>query len=373
MKKVWNNVLAFTTASRGFSWLVLAPTLIVALYYALIASPIYVSETHFTVRSQSGGSMSASMITGLLGGVSDSVATQDIAIVSDYIQSRDLLEQLDAKLDLKSHFSDPKIDSWAQMSDVGTKEQFLAYYQGKIEVLLNETTGIIALKTKAFDPQMAKAIADQILQYSEVLVNELSEQITRDSVEFAETEMNLAEQRLRNAAERLTEYRNLTNILDPTEKTGAVMGIVTALESSLAEARAERDQLLSYLRASSAEVVTVNARIKALEDQIAKENQRLTGREKVELSAILQDYERCSLEKEIAHQLYTSTLASLESARNEASRKQLYLVTFVRPSLAESALEPEAVWNTATVFVALLLLYVLGGLMIATIKDHTGL
>ncbi|MCB1618797.1 MAG: hypothetical protein KDI08_08775, partial [Pseudomonadales bacterium] len=207
MKKVWNNVLAFTTVSRGFTWLVLFPTFVVALYYALIASPIYVSETHFTVRSQSGGTMGSTLFGGLLGGVSDTVATQDIAIVSDYIQSRDVLEELDRQLNLRAHFADSGIDWWAQMDDDGTAEEFLDYYRGKIEVLMNETTGIISLKTKAFDAATAKAIADQILTYSEALVNDLSEQITRDSVAFAEREMQAAEQRLRGAAERLTEYR----------------------------------------------------------------------------------------------------------------------------------------------------------------------
>jgi capsular polysaccharide transport system permease protein len=372
MKRVWNNLLAFTAAYRGFSWLVLLPTVIVALYYVLVASPVFVSEAHFTVRSQAGGAVTSGLLSGIFGGVSDTIATQDIAIVSDYIQSRDIMQKLDAELGLRPHFSDPQIDFWARMEASDPAEDFLDYYQDKIEVLMNETTGIISLKTKAFNPDTAKAMADQILGYSETLVNDLSKQITRDSVAFAESEMQRAEQRLREAAEKLTEYRNLTNILDPTQKTGAVMGIVTTLESNLAAARAERDQLLSYLRDNSAEVVAVNARIKALEEQVRIENQRLTGKEKVELSAILQDYERYTLDKEIAHQVYTSTLASLETARNEAARKQLYLVTFVRPSRAESAEEPKALWNTATVFVALTLLYILAKLIIATIKDHSG-
>ena len=177
---------------------------------------------------------------------------------------------------------------------------------------------------------------------------------------------------MRNAAVKLTEYRNLTKILDPTEKTGAVLGIITALESNLAEARATRGQLLSYQREDSAEIRTINARIKALEDQIEKENLRLTGKEKVELSEILETYEQLSLEKEIAHQLYSSTLASLEAARDEASRKQLYLMTFVRPSLPESAVEPSATWNTFTVLMLALLCYVLVSLILSTIKDHMG-
>ena len=372
MKSAWNSLRTFTNAARGFTWLVLLPTLLVAAYYAFIASPIYVSEAHFTVRSQSGASGDASLLSGILGGASNSMSAQDIAIVGDYIQSRDILEKLDAELQLKTHFKDRKIDSWARIADDGNAEEFLEYYQGKIEVLVNETTGIVSLKTKAFDPIVAKAMADQILVHSEALVNDLSAQITHDTVAFAEQEMKLEEKRLKDASVRLTEFRNTSNIVDPAEKTAAVLSIITVLESGMAEARAERDELLSYLRDNSAEVIAVNARIQALEDQITREKKRLTGREKIELSGILEDYERYSMDKEIAHQLYTSTLASLETARDEVSRKQLYLITFVRPSLAETAVEPEAIWNTATTFVVLLLIYVLAGLMTATIKDHIG-
>lgn len=366
------RVLALLNLSSGFVWLVAVPTLIVIAYYAIFATPIYVSETHFTVRSQSGGVVSSGTLSGILSGVSNSADAQDIAIVTDYIQSRDVLEQIDATLGLRAHFSDAEIDIWARMSPDANAEDFLDYYRDRIEVLVDKETGIISLKTKAFDPLTAKAMATQILENSEKLVNDLSKTIANDSVAFAEQELKLAEQRLQAAAARLTAFRNSTNVLDPTAKTGAILGIVTALEADLANALAQRDQLLSYLRENSAEVFATNARIKALEDQITREKKRITGLEHVELSAILEDYERFSLDKEIAHQLYTSTLASLQSARDDVSRKQLFLITFVRPSLAESAVEPEAIWNSATAFVVLLLLYLLFGLTTATIKDHIG-
>lgn len=373
MNKTWQRILALSKATGTFSWLVVLPTLVVAFYYGFIASPVYVSETHFTVRSQSGGSVNSGLLSNLMsGGGAGSVSTQDIAIVSDYIQSRDVLEKIDAQLDLKSHFTNTEIDLWARLAKESSREDFLQYYQGKIEILMNDATGIISLKTKAFDAQTAMAMAQQILVHSETLVNDLSDQMTKDSIAFARSEMDEAEQRLREASQGLTEYRNLTNILDPTEKTGAVMGIVTGLESSLAEARAERDQLLSFLREESTQIMAINARIAALEEQVNKENQRLTGEQNVELSAVLQDYERLSLDKEIAHQMYLSTLKSLESARDSAARKQLYLVTFVRPSLAESAEEPEGIWNTAMIFVILVLVYVTAGLMITTVRDHIG-
>ena len=357
---------------RGLLLFVILPTIVAALYYQQFATPVFVSETQFTVRSQTGGSFPSTQLSGILTGVGSSIVSQDIAIVGEYLKSRDMLDLLQVELNLRSHFADPGIDWWSRLAQECSIECFLEYYRDKIEILVDSTTGIVTLKTKAFSPEMAKAMADLILVSSESLVNTLSVQIARDSLAFAENEIENAERRFKEASSQLTRYRNATNILDPAEKTGAVMGIIAGLEASLAESRTGLNELLSYMRPGSAEIVAVQSRIRALEAQIAQENQRLTGEDRVELSAILEGYERYSLEKQIAHELYTSTLASLEAVRNEASRKQLYLVTFVRPTLADESTEPDAVWNTLTVFSLLLVSYVSAGLLFTTIRDHVG-
>lgn len=360
--------------SKGaFIWVVVVPLLLAVLYYGFLASDIYVSEARFTVRSQGGSVAPAGLLTGLIGAVDSTIATQDVAIVSDYINSRDLLEHLDAKLALRAHYQDPAVDLLSRLEDDATEEEFLEYYQDKVETLNDESSGIVTLKTKAFSPSLAKTIAEEILMQSEGLVNDMSDQITEDSVQFARDELARAEDRLQKATAALTQFRNLTNTVDPTEKSGAVLGIITDLESRLAGSRTELSELRGYLQESSAQVVTLKNRINALEDQIEQENRRLTGEEKAKLSSLLQEYERLNLDKQIGHEFYTSTLASLESARVEAMRKQLYLVTFVKPALADEALEPRRAWNTLTVFILSLLVYIIGGLVFATIKDHMGI
>ena len=359
--------------SKGaFVTVVVIPLLFAALYYGLFASDIYVSEARFTVRSHGGSGVSTGLLTGLIGTVDSSVAAQDVAVVSDYIRSRDLLEHLDAKLGLRRHFQGTSVDRLSRLADDATEEEFLEYYQDKIETLKDEASGIVTLKTKAFTPELAKIIAEEILVQSEGLVNDMSDQITEDSVQFARDELARAEGRLQEATVALTRFRNLTNTVDPAEKSGAVLGIITDLESRLAGARTELSEMRGYLQEGSAQVVSVKNRINALETQIEQENRRLTGEEKAKLSSLLQEYETLNLDKQIAHEFYTSTLASLENARVEAMRKQLYLVTFVKPALADEALEPRRAWNTLTVFILSLLVYIIGGLVFATIKDHMG-
>jgi capsular polysaccharide transport system permease protein len=64
-----------------------------------------------------------------------------------------------------------------------------------------------------------------------------------------------------------------------------------------------------------------------------------------------------------------SALASLESARLEAIRKNLYLETFVRPQLPQIPQYPRAILNVLLVFVVSLLVWAIGGLMVSAARE----
>jgi capsular polysaccharide transport system permease protein len=65
-----------------------------------------------------------------------------------------------------------------------------------------------------------------------------------------------------------------------------------------------------------------------------------------------------------------SSLASLESARVEAIRQNLYLETFVRPHLPQIPEYPRALLNTLLVFVVSFLIWAIGGLMVSAAREH---
>ncbi|HLW26553.1 MAG TPA: capsule biosynthesis protein, partial [Kiloniellales bacterium] len=71
-----------------------------------------------------------------------------------------------------------------------------------------------------------------------------------------------------------------------------------------------------------------------------------------------------------AHQEYTSAITSLESARIEAQRQQVYLVPIVQPHEAETARFPQRLENVGLVFLASLLVFLIGRLIITGIQDH---
>ena len=66
--------------------------------------------------------------------------------------------------------------------------------------------------------------------------------------------------------------------------------------------------------------------------------------------ALLGQYESLQVDQEFAEQTYRAALTALEGARSNAQRKQLYLATYIRPTLAQKAEYPQrflAVFLTA--------------------------
>ena len=76
------------------------------------------------------------------------------------------------------------------------------------------------------------------------------------------------------------------------------------------------------------------------------------------------------LEQEFADNQLAAALASLEQARNEAQRQQLYLERIVQPSLPDVAVLPERLRNVVTVLVIGLVLWGILGMILAGVREH---
>jgi len=80
--------------------------------------------------------------------------------------------------------------------------------------------------------------------------------------------------------------------------------------------------------------------------------------------------EDLQVELEFARKAYTSMLGSLETARAEAQKQQKYLLPVVAPNLPDEPLEPRRVLGVLTVFFCSLVVYGIGALLLAAIREH---
>ena len=81
-------------------------------------------------------------------------------------------------------------------------------------------------------------------------------------------------------------------------------------------------------------------------------------------------FERFSLDRTFAEKQLATAMTSLETARSEAQRKQLYLERLVQPNLPDKAIEPRRVRSILMVLALGLILWGVVSLLVASIREH---
>jgi capsular polysaccharide transport system permease protein len=349
-------------------WLVIViPTLIASIYYFLIAADQYVSEARFIIRGQQ--SSVGSVFGSLLSSASVQTSQEDLLSVGDYMASHDAVKALEKKIDLATLFERPEADFVTRLSKEISAEDFLEYYQSKVTVALDSSTGIATLRARAFRPADAELIAETLLKLGENKVNNYSERQRTDTLKVARDEVARAEARILAAREELTRFRDREKSIDPGKSSALVMELIGKLETQLAQTRAEFTEASTYLKPDNVKLVGLRNKADALENQIAAEKKRLTGSNEA-LAPIVAAYEKLMLEREFADKGLASAMVSQETARAEAMKQHLYLVRVVEPNLPEKALYPKRILTVVSLFMTLCFTYGIGWLIIAGIREH---
>jgi capsular polysaccharide transport system permease protein len=355
----------------AFLLVVILPTVITALYFYGIATPQYESEARFVVRSTQTEENTTSGIgqaLGLVGGLSDARA-QSFS-VNDYLDSHDAVAALNHKLDLVSLFRRPEVDGISRLWwSTPTPEDLLRYYQRQVTVIFDSDTGITTLRVHAFRPDDAAQIAKQMLSLGEARVNEFNERAVEDSVRVASEELVRAEADVVKAQRALTTFRLTHRDIDPQKTTTNQMLLVSGLEESLAQARAQLTGMAGHIDPSSPGYVALVNRIAGFESQLSIQSARLTGTTGA-IAAEIGDYEELQLKDDFASKRYASVAATLETAREDALKQHLYVVHVVEPNVPVKSLYPRSTIIVLSVFFLMLTSYGVGWLLVAGMREH---
>ena len=365
-----SSMLGAKFLRRTYLFLVLLPFSIVALYFFFIASDRYVSGAGFAVRNMSsqGGADLLGSVTGL---VSSGSSTSDSYIVIKFLESRDLLQSLIDETNFLQIYGNHSIDSVSKIPVDLTIEERLKLWKRFIEASFDPSSGIIRFEVQAFHPEETYLIATKILEQVKILTNELSEQARKDSMYYAEQELALAEARLLEARTKLKLFRKNTNSVDLSASAMAQIELLANLEKKLIEIKARIEVLKESLNEDAPSIKALERKAEALEFQISEKSGglKITGQSD-ELSALLAEQEELETGKTFAETAYASAMASLESARMEASRNQRYLAIYTHPSLPEYPIYPKRLLYSLFGFIGLNLFWILIMLVLLSIQDH---
>lgn len=334
----------------AFLLLVIVPTLLSAFYYTLIASPRYVSEAQFSITKAANSKPSG--LDALLRSFGVSQTVDDTGIVTGYLMSRDALAAAANDLPVREIFSRPEADLFSRFPRFWRSDSFerlFDYFQDRVSVTQDPKTGLSVLRVETFRPADSQNLAEALLKLAEDAVNRLNRRMEKDSLDLAWSELNRAQQRLVDAQQALTEFRNRELLVDPTKNSAASLDTITKLSGDLAIIQAQKQQIETTAPASPA-VRSLSARAEALQSQIADERSRLAGGDS-SLAPTVSKYERLTLLRDLAEKDVVAAQGTLETARQEIQRQHLYIQKPIVPNLADESMEPQRLRAIATVFV----------------------
>jgi capsular polysaccharide transport system permease protein len=298
-------------------------------------------------------------------------AVDDTAVVEDFIMSRDAVRKLEQQNDLRAVFGRPEGDFVTRFPGILRRADFEALY-GRydhfVSVETDHTSGVTALRVKAYRPEDAQTIATALLNYSEQLVNELNERARTDAVSTSEHEVDRAQAQISRIQDQLTAYRIKQNMLDPKSASTGVLELIGQMRAAQATARQQLGELLRN-SPNSPQIPVVQTRIDSLDKLIAEERAKLSG-ETNSVVSTLTEYERLTLDRQLAEKALASAFTSLEAARLEAQRQQLYIETIAEPNLADYPLYPKRAIDFGMVLVSCLLAYGIAWLLVISAREH---
>lgn len=327
-----------------FMMFVITPIILAGFYLWTRAADQYVSRVAFSVRTEE-----QSSAIELLGGITElsGSSSSDTDILFAYLSSQELVSRVDALVDLRGIWSKVSVeqDPVFAYDPSGTIEDLQDHWQRKISIVYDSSTGLIGLEVLAFDPKDALQVAQAVLDECAAMINSLSRIAQEDSIRFTREELANAVERLKTARRSLTQFRNRTQIVDPSIDTQNQMGLLVTLQQQLADALIDADLLQETTRKNDPRIIQANRRIEVIRTRIASERRNLGLGEEGEsgeaFASLVGEYEGLIVDREFAETAYTGALASHDSALAEVRKKSRYLAAHVKPTLAERAQFPE--------------------------------
>lgn len=344
--------------------------LLAAVYWSLIASDRYVSESHVIIQRtdmSNGQSMDfGSLLAGATGG-----SRSDQMLLRDHLLSVDMLKKLDDALALRQHYSNDERDPLSRLwSAEPALEEFHRYYLKRVSVEYDDYAGVLVIRAQAYDPPTAQAIARMLVEEGERTMNTLAHRLAQEQVDFLEKQVAEHGSRALQARQALLAFQNEKGLVSPQTTAESLAGVINKLEAQLTELNARRAALLGYLAPTAPGVVELNLQIDAVEKQIKTEQARLASPKGKTLNRTVEEFQRLELNAQFAQDVYKSALIALEKGRVEATRTLKKVSVLQSPTLPEYSLEPRRLYNTVVFVIVAMLLAGVVHLLVAIVRDH---
>ncbi len=357
--------------NRWFALAVILPVVLATVYYGLVASDIYVSQSRFVVKNPAARPAQSTSLANVLQTTTMSAGQEQARETMDYIQSRDALMALQQRIDLRGRYTRAGADVLSRFPGLAQRDTFenlFRFYTRMIDAQIDPDSGLVVLEVRGFTPVDAHDVNASLLDLGEGFINRLNERARRKTIAEAETRLAAAGERLHQARLAVGAYRSAASVYDPNRQANGTLDIANRLIAEQAALQAQLDLTLKAAPANPA-IPGLRSRIAAIGREVAAQTGRIAGADGA-IASKVSGYDRVALEQEFATQNFTAASVALEQARVDAQRQQFYLERVVDPNQPDMPALPHRLRQILTVAAAALCLYFIFWMLIVGILEH---
>lgn len=351
-----------TKRKAGLSKLILR--LLAILYFLTLAAAVvylwvctqdrYISTAEFKVSQQSLSGTEVSIPQLSLAGVTDA-GSADSQIVIGFVNSANLLLDIEQTFNLAEHYRSPKIDMVFRLKSNANLEERLEYYRSRIQAHFDKETGMTVITVDSFEPKLSQTIATTLLSRAEDYINKINQVIADQQLSFVRSEVERSSKKIDDLNVELLTLQNENNFISPTEAISSTLGNVQKMRL---EAFRNKAEIATIERDSpnSPRLNNLKSQLRSLEEIISVESARLSGTEKDRLNQLLVRFKILDNKIDFAGRLRASAESMLEKTRLNAIARSRFITVIQTPFLPEDVGMPRRPYATVT-------LLVLGGLL----------
>jgi capsular polysaccharide transport system permease protein len=349
---------------------ILVTTLLVAVYWLLMASDRYVSEANVIIQKTDSISVPSLDIPRLISGIGG-INRSDQLLLREYLLSVDMLKKLDAALDLRARYSDKRRDIFSRMwFRDASMEWFYRHYLSRTEIEYDDFAGVLRVKVQAYDADTAQAISSLLVQEGERYMNQLGHEQAEVQVNFLAAQVDLAQARYQQASQALLGFQNKKGLVSPQATAESINLIVAKLEEQRSKIQTQLASLPKTLNENHPNILMLTQSLAAVDRQIEQEKAKLASMDGKTLNITMEEFQRLQMEVTFTQDLYKAALTGLETGRMDAIRMLEKVSLLQAPTLPEYPMQPRRLYNT---LIALLFAGMLAGilkLLESIVLDH---
>lgn len=314
--------------------MVLAPVVLAALYRLFIAVPRYEAQSHFSVQSGSSqsvaGAGAGSLLTtgGGLGAAGQGFV--DGWAVSNFLMSRDCMQQLDRKIGLRHYLSHGGIDPLNHLAPDASDDALYQAYQSMVKVSYNVMEQINVLTVSAYSPEDAARISAALIELAQQFVNNMDHKGLVDALKVSKRSVALAEQESSRARDALTQWRVAHANIDPQAYAGMMLNVIGQLEGQLTAAQIKLAKIRAINNPQNPMLRPAELEVDALRKRIDSLRRRISGKGDTEAGQ-LKTYSALKNAQTFADDNLSAARQNYQQAFTETLKLQRYLSVISRP------------------------------------------